>query len=228
MKRLDLIAWRALAIILFLASPSRLLAATLFADSTLPADITNGTYSIARRNATGADGNAYRTVRAAISAMVAGDTCYVRGGTSTEIGIDIQVKNDGSAARPYTLSSYPGEWAIIDGRHASTASDQSIFTTYAKVISYWRFVRLEITGGGNLSALPNYGAAIHVAARHCLLQYFYIHDNYASTVNAGAAAGMMLLGGSQDNVVGACISGAMGTLGRRQHGERQSRDLLGL
>lgn len=184
--------------------PTKLLAATVFVDNTLGADITNGRYSIANRDASGSDGNAYRTVKAAVSAMVAGDTCYIRGGTYYETGINLAPKDDGTELRPYTLASYQNEWATIDGNHAGVGDNQSIFVSYEHPVSYWRLSRLEITGGGNLSTLPKMGAGISVLAKHCLFQYLYIHDNYARVSSWGAAGGMMLLAGSQSNVVEFC------------------------
>jgi hypothetical protein len=185
--------------------PGTASAATIYVDNTLAADITNGTYSVVSRNATGRDGNAYRTVAAGVAAMVAGDLCYLRGGTYREIGIDLRSKNDGTESRPYTLSSYPGEWAVIDGGHASSAADQSVILASGDiVVSYWRFVRFEITGGGKLSPLASRGAGFRLAAKRCLFQHLYIHDNYATSVNWGAAGGLVLTGGSQGNVVEFC------------------------
>jgi hypothetical protein len=56
---------------------------TLYLDSTLGAAITDGGYSIANRDNSGSDGNAYLTLAAAWAACSNGDTIYLREGGET-------------------------------------------------------------------------------------------------------------------------------------------------
>jgi len=80
----------------------------------------------------GSIGNPYRSLVAACNSASAGDTIYLRGGTYNTIGVDCYYTTDdnlmgestivgedlkvlGTEANPVLISSYPGEWAIIDG-----------------------------------------------------------------------------------------------------------------
>lgn len=67
--------------VLWLVVPYAVNAATLYLDGTLGADCTSGNYSIASRNCTGSDGNAYNTVQEAMDNSAANDTIEVRTGT---------------------------------------------------------------------------------------------------------------------------------------------------
>ena len=60
----------------------------------------------------GASSSPWRTVRYAVSKMVAGDTTYVRGGTYNESGI--QFKRSGTSAAPIKLLNAPGQFPIIN------------------------------------------------------------------------------------------------------------------
>lgn len=96
-------------IIIFLASVSH--AATRYIDITLVSNCTSGNYSIASRNCTGSDGNAYNTIAAGVTPTVAGDTLYLRGGTyPTNQRIDLQLENKSGAAGAYIkIAGYPGD-----------------------------------------------------------------------------------------------------------------------
>lgn len=54
-----------------------------------------------------------RTIAHCASIMIAGDTCYVRGGTYTESG-GVRLAVSGTQANPIKLMNYPGETPIID------------------------------------------------------------------------------------------------------------------
>lgn len=78
-------------LISLLLFPVGLFGATVIVDNTLGASITNGTYSIANRNNTGSDGNAYKTLQEVIwgtdgtdGVANVGDTIYLRAGTYSE------------------------------------------------------------------------------------------------------------------------------------------------
>ena len=51
---------------------------TRYADGSLSSNCTSGNYSIANRNCTGSDGNAYKSLQDASNASAAGDTILVR------------------------------------------------------------------------------------------------------------------------------------------------------
>ena len=82
----------AMTVVLLACAGASAEAATLYADSSLREDITNGTYCLERRDATGNDGSAYATIQAAVGAMLPGDTLLLRGGTFREHSISLRNK----------------------------------------------------------------------------------------------------------------------------------------
>jgi Right handed beta helix region len=76
------------AVLLFI--PSVTFGATIYIDGTLGTNCTSGNYSIANRNCSGSNGNAYNNIVAALSASAANDTAYLRAGsyTSNVVGTD--------------------------------------------------------------------------------------------------------------------------------------------
>ncbi|NOZ67853.1 MAG: hypothetical protein GXP46_01065, partial [Deferribacteres bacterium] len=170
---------------------SNLFAADIYVDQTLSNNCTSQNYSILKRNCTGSDGNAYKTIKAAVKVMNAGDTMFLRGGTYNEIQIYIGEWRNGDPDNWYTVKSYPGEWAIVDGQHNPDPSitwNHSVFfgTSQSNQNNYIRFENMEITGGGYDLGDPNYpskskGAGINMRGRHLEFRYLYIHNNYGST-----------------------------------------------
>jgi parallel beta-helix repeat protein len=81
-------------------------AGTIFIDNQLASNCTSGNYSVASRNCTGSNGNAYSNIQAALSSSTVGDTINIRTGTyisnvtSTE---GIIVKSG------QTWQTYPGD-----------------------------------------------------------------------------------------------------------------------
>ncbi|MGD0822326.1 MAG: hypothetical protein ABSA71_16455 [Desulfomonilia bacterium] len=141
-------------------------------------------------------GKGYSTIHAAVTAMASGDDVYIRGGTYNENEIYLGSSVSGTSGKYSSIQSYPGEWAIIDAQYAGTGNNRSVIW-YAQPVSYIKFERLEITGGGE--AVPTttnlYGAGIMLyGASHITMRYLYIHDNYAMT-NVGASAGIHLANG---------------------------------
>ena len=85
---------------------------TIYVDANLSSNCT-GNYSIANRNCSGSDGDAYKTIQAAINVAVAGDIIYVRAGQYNEI---IVTSNSGTAGNWITIKSYNGEKVINTGQ----------------------------------------------------------------------------------------------------------------
>ncbi len=159
-------------------------AADIYVDQTLSQNITDGKYSIDNRNSSGSDGDAYTTLQGAISAVQAGDTIYMRGGTYNEF-LTMNGIESGTSSAWITLTSYPSEWAIIDGQHA--ASDHMFEYDGSTNLRYWKFERFEVTGGG-VNTLSVKGTAFDLdAADHLIFRYMYIHDNLGTGqyVNGG-------------------------------------------
>ncbi len=82
-------------------------AATLYVDGSLPSDVTNGGYSITNRAAGGKDGNAYRSLAAALKMSRPGDVIQVRAGLY-QGAVDLQGRC-GTDTAPLTIQAYPGE-----------------------------------------------------------------------------------------------------------------------
>ena len=169
-------------------------AADIYVDQTLSQNITDGKYSIANRNNSGSDGNAYTTIQAAVNAMNGGDDIYLRGGTYSLSGstVEIPATADGTEANWSSIQSYPGEWAILDGENNVTGYHGVMLGAFGTggdaPRAYWKFERLELTRGGNSEAYApiwmNYGPII--------VRYCYIHDNTCSRAglyNAGGVKG---------------------------------------
>lgn len=88
---------------------AKALAATRYVDGNLGANCTSSNYSIANRDCSGTDGNAYQTVSEGVSATAAGDTLYIRGGNYTTASISMSY----NSALTTTFSSYNNETVNI-------------------------------------------------------------------------------------------------------------------
>lgn len=82
-----------------------------YADGSLAGNCA-GNYSIENRSCTGADGNAYTTVQAAINAISSGDTVYIRTGTYSE-SLTAYVTNGGNEGGRITIRNYGSEVVTI-------------------------------------------------------------------------------------------------------------------
>ncbi|MCL5282290.1 MAG: right-handed parallel beta-helix repeat-containing protein, partial [Planctomycetes bacterium] len=102
-------------------------AETIYVDNLLSADITNGTYSIANRNGSGHDGNAYTTIGKASYVAGPGDTIYIRAGTYNSAsplpGDILWPRVSGTAEHPITFTSYNHETVVLGDGAPSWPSD---------------------------------------------------------------------------------------------------------
>ncbi len=76
---------------------------TYYVDGVLGSDTNPGTWT-----------QPFRTIQKGVNKLAAGDILYIRGGTYFE-NIDIRVS--GLPSLPITISSYPGETAVINGKN---------------------------------------------------------------------------------------------------------------
>lgn len=190
----------------FARLPSTMERRTIYVDQTLGAEVLDGTYDVSTTD--GLDkGNAYKSIKAALKEMNGGDIIVLRGGTYREGHIRIDYTKDGTPEHWSTIMSYPGEWAVLDGENGGgtggidgvkvgdnsgagcvlgqTISDGS----GAYAMQYWKFDRLEITGGrspANTGACGFNGQMGPFWFRSC-----YIHDNDTdnSSNNPGGISG---------------------------------------
>jgi hypothetical protein len=185
----------ALGIVVCLAMGRSASAKVIYADSQLKDDVTDGTYSVKDRGPGGHDGDAYRTIQGGVKAMAPGDTLLLRGGTFKERAISLRKKR-GSAEAWFTLRSYPGEWAVVDGEHAEGPGGKtsSVFGVSPDAPAYWRFQWFEVTGGGPAWAdadgvtpttrVPKSGEHVDgcgfsfYPGDHLVFDHLYIHNNY--------------------------------------------------
>jgi parallel beta-helix repeat protein len=95
-------------------------AATRYVDARLKTDCVAGNYSLAQRDCSGADGDAYTLLSRAINLMTAGDTTVVRAGTYTESLFDFPVC---TASLPCLIKRYTTEEVIIRPPTAGAQGD---------------------------------------------------------------------------------------------------------
>jgi len=97
--------------------PAAVAAAVIYVDGSLANNCTGGTYSVANRDCSGSDGNAYTSIEEGVNAALPGDTVQVRGGLYHE-QVDIRV--NGEAGNRIVIQNYPGETPILEGSQAVT------------------------------------------------------------------------------------------------------------
>lgn len=174
--------------------------AIIYVDNTLDYDC-NGNYSIENRDSSGTDGDAYDSVQNAIAQMEVGDTVMMRGGIYQEGHIRIPTSKNGSSwgiDSFNTLMSYPGEWAILDGENNIPTEENSQcvlgYDTWpgapADYLTFWRFIRFEITNGrnsSNTSAMGFFGSGGPFHFFKCAFTNNYTTAN--ADLNPGAISG---------------------------------------
>lgn len=135
-----------------------------------------GTYSIASRNCSGSDGNAYKTIQSASDASAAGDTIHIRSGTYA----GFSVTNSGSAGniityRPYlsesvTISAASGTVNDGGGHDVTTLINGKSYITFNGVsCSSVSVCQLTISGSAGYNQIE-YKAGAH----HLTIQYIAI------------------------------------------------------
>lgn len=93
-------------------------AAGIYVDSKLNSNCTNGNYSVANRNCSGSDGNAYNTISKGESELSTGETLFIRQGTYTEHGVI--VKYTGGEFNMTTIQAYNSESVTIHNTTVDT------------------------------------------------------------------------------------------------------------
>ena len=177
-------------------------AAILYVDQ-LPAEAGSGWDGIDGHAYVGAPGTGtgYSTIQAAMDAMTQGSTIYMRGGTYNEHQIYMCASRHGLPDNKNKLTSYPGEWAKIDGQHLydpARIRNAVLYCTGGAGFSNWIFERFEVTGGGDVDELGNPlrseagGFYINDNVEGLEFRYLYVHDNYSDTASSGKAGGISL------------------------------------
>jgi len=165
---------------------SNLFATNIYVDKTLSSNCSAGNYSTANKNCGGSDGDAYTTIQGAVNNMNKSDDIFIRGDTYYE-NVLISASNapDGTANDYASMQSYPGEWAIVDGQNSQqyTIGKNRSGRDSGNDLAYWRFEKLEITGGTRGDG----GAGLYISGGPFIVRYNYIHDNVASSAGENPA-----------------------------------------
>ncbi|MDD4901971.1 MAG: hypothetical protein PHE24_02435 [Patescibacteria group bacterium] len=127
-------------------------------------------------------GVGYHTLQAAVDNIIPGDTIYLRGGVHQEL-TNLPSNRNGSSWNDgefNTITSYPGEWAILDGGNNVNANYKYVIgvnfgTGY---LAYWKIERLEVRNGSTADGTGAHGLSLTgiFSVRYC-----YIHDNVATS-----------------------------------------------
>ena len=96
---------------------------TFFVDGALPADVLNGQYSIARRDNSGGDGNAFKSLQDAADAVQPGDEVLIRGGSYEHDnflgqGVYVElmhIERSGTPTAPIRFEAYADEHVTLVG-----------------------------------------------------------------------------------------------------------------
>jgi hypothetical protein len=130
--------WKLAILALLLLIAPGALAVTIYVDNQLVSDCV-GDYSVADRNCSGIDGDAFSAVQPAANVVQAGDLIYVRGGTYYPTQTTI-FSNDGSPTAYIELQSFPGELPVIDGNNVPEGNIElgSIPTWQFFTAQYWK------------------------------------------------------------------------------------------
>ncbi len=134
-------------------------AATIYVDHLLTSDCTSGEYSIANRDDSGSDGNAYDTIQEAHDVVNAGDTIYVRAGTYAE---RVMITRSGSSGNDWTLANYNGEEVWVDGEWNSV-SNQRMYCLHIDGASYINIDGINCKRAFRVGIYSDLGAYIDVS-----------------------------------------------------------------
>jgi len=162
------VAAAVLALLIFSPSAG---AATIYVDVQLADDCTNGEYSIANRDDSGSDGDAYNCLTDVEEILAPGDTLYVRGGEYDSPGgssTHPMLKLDDLEATeesPVLVSNYNGESVVLDGEYEK---DYGIGLTECKWITVhgFEFTRFN-RGGVNIYTSGTVAGAEYITVEYC-------------------------------------------------------------
>lgn len=162
---------------------------TVYVDMNVPH--TYSTYNVATRDSLSGSAKVFNDIHKAIDSTTAGMTVILRGGRYYPNSIRLWTTKNGTAwipGRYNTLQSYPGEWAIIDGNNEvykwySTGIDTQVAVPLIgsasisanPLVKFWKFKRIEITGGG--SKFHDFAAGFFADGGPFWFDSCIVHDN---------------------------------------------------
>jgi hypothetical protein len=128
----------------------------------------------------GSIGSPFATVQKGFDTIQPGDTLYLRDGTYNE-NVRIYHDRQGDENNWFKVTSYPGEWAIIDAQHSQAYATIRYYDGgHDQCPQYWIFERFEVTGGGIDNNTTSGGGIRLDTATNITFRYLYIHDNYGN------------------------------------------------
>lgn len=122
----------------------------------------------------------FKTINRGASVLSAGDTLYIRGGTYNETA---NISNSGTVSAPITISSHPGEWAVIDGQDTIPGYWGVLFNIDGNYVvardlevknSAWMGVRLN----------GQYDQALRIKSHHNMENGILVTGNYGLVENS--------------------------------------------
>ena len=132
----------------------------------------------------------FKRVQHGFDVILPGDYLYLRNGTYNEhVEIRPFNKPQGNPDAWYTVKSYPGEWAAINGSYGSPCpvifyGSNSCGTHgshgYDYCPQYWRFENFEVTGGGIDNSQGGSGIRFDTA-KNIIFRNLFVHDNRGSS-----------------------------------------------
>lgn len=135
----------------------------------------------------GSIGNPWKTIPTAITAAVAGDTIYLRGGNH-EYSSTITIAKDGSAGARFYLFAYPGEHPILDFSGQSSGARGVQLNA-----SYWYIKGIDFYNAGDNGMIIEKNGASYNIIEQC---------NFYENLDTG----LQLANGAHDNQIINCDS----------------------
>lgn len=165
---------------------------SIYVDNQLPANCLNNNYSVANRNGSGSDGNAYTNLQWAASTVQPGDVVYIRGGVYTNVPTTaasqnlIMVTNAGTATAPIRFENYNNEHVTLAGWGYSDADTNNDGLADGPQNPGWRQILFLIPPGADyiqvkgLEMTNSENAGMAVEASFCYVQECSMRDNWTA------------------------------------------------
>lgn len=139
---------------------------------------------------TGSNGNPgtfalpWQTVRYGANRLDPGDTLYVRGGTYAEV---VLVNKSGTAAAPITITNYPNEVPVIDGRTIPDTDWQMLVNLRGDYIHVNGFEvkNCNMQANNPYPATPSGGYGVYMGGHDNRVSYMNVHHNRSVGILAG-------------------------------------------
>jgi hypothetical protein len=148
-----------LSILVLLLISSTSMAVDIYVDGDLISDCTSGNYSIANRNCTGSDGDAYDTINEAENQGGPGVTILIREGVYSEC---VSLNHSGASGNPFVIKAYthvPGvrssDVTIQAPNSCSSQSNVIVDSHSYGNYNYIEWYGIDVTGQGQIPGVDN-------------------------------------------------------------------------